>query len=321
MKELLHTYAFDENGNILKAEALTEQDRVRHQFYIWGIDKVTKERIKENVSVVIGATKRSHFRRYPVGSSKRNESFVLNNKSWKETVLHELAKELFRKNKITRILLPPCIHKSREGTRQIVAESESMFVIQNIKIEYNDTQINRRYDVLLEDINGRELALEFYVKHRIDRNKTTDIISINREMIELDISDLISKEEDTFEEIIIDRLTKLSDISKLYWINNSFYNKLEKWMHEQKHFDMYLTDFQKETDGQWFIRTRDRYDDIPNCPYYNQIKFGSKTQMVQNYCEKCARCMILSWNGTFGRMVCNQSQISNLDIIKMLYNE
>lgn len=318
MKELTHKYAFDQSNNMIKADSITEEKK-RNKYYIIGKNKNTGEIMHENVLVVMGGKKRPHFRRYPEKSSLRNNNFVLDEKEWKETLIHRIAKDAIKNLQGKCIVLPACKNISNNNERHIIVEQQSMFVISDVKIEYYDKTINRRYDALITSKSGREIIIEFYVKHKVSTEKLNDIKLANKEIIEIDLSDLVNTAEDELESKITNILTIIK-YNKLHWLNNINNNKFENWLNNQVKFEMRATKYQKEKDGDWYINTRDRYDDIPNCPRYSHIKYGSKTQMVENICKDCSRCRIVEWDGITGTLICDQSNIDIKEIFKFLYN-
>lgn len=318
VKDLKHVFAFNEDNELVRASELCKDSKTGHTYHIVGRDSITLEKMSEPVMIVLSDKKRNHFRRYPITSPNRNKNFILNKKAWKETLVHRLAKNLLESGRVNRLILPECVHRSKSGNRKIIVENQSYFVIKEVNIEYIDKSNNRRYDALLKDINGRSLAVEFFVKHKVEQDKVTDMQSSGVEAIEINLSDLVNLDEIEIEEAIASRMSGMT-IGYVEWLSNNRLGTLNRWFSQQVYFTMTKTAFKNRKDGNWYIDSYGRHEEIPNCPYYADVKDGTKRSLVETQCAVCKRCTIL--DATNGKMVCNQSNIDISEIIKFIYNE
>lgn len=326
-KYLKYRYVFDENDELVIADQITEEDKRNHTYHIKGLNSETGEQVEEPVYPVLSTKRRKYFRRYPKGTEKRSENFVVNKREYNETVLHKLAKKVI-KEQFSYMTLPQAITQIRNARVQ----TEDMKILRDVNVELEKTftlpdKTAVRYDAYITDIRSkREVAIEFAVTHKINKDKADKIRELNHDVIEIDLSHLLEFDVDT------DLATEIKAIIEkgtehCSWVNNKSINKIADWDKGQIMFKMDKTEFQKEKDGKWLIWAGDRKEKLKHCKYryvlasLTEANIGSDTgkrYLCESECRGCDRLTILNWDGTTGTVLCNQSDIDNSIITGLL---
>ena len=298
MKELVHAFALDENDNLIKADLVTVEDNLKHNYHIIGIDKDTGERITEKVLFVNSTKKRKHFRRYAKGSPNRNNNFVFKQREYNELLLHRLAKEMIADGRIKRLLLPGIQHSI--GDNKIRVLKENVFGIEKAQVECRKTLPTGEYviyDVFVTNNSGEELAVEIYTTHSVDSEKIDKVMKLGHNLIEINLRSLLddSNNEKDLESRIAEYIEKHNNTA-IIWLNNNSNNRFAEWLNGQIEFPITKTEHDRDRDGEWYLWATDKFDEISKCPFIHNLDKDSRNpkhrQIVASQCLSCPRLSI-----------------------------
>lgn len=327
--ELKYKYALTKNGDVVNASALNKQIRLseNNEFYVEGqLENGAKALLP--VMAVIGTKKRPHFRGF-TAANKQVAGFIHNKEHFGEVILHKLGKKVASSMKY--IVLPKCSFEIN-NTKFTVGGTRSIRVSRaEIEKYFMTSSGSLRYDVFITTDDGEELGIEVLVTHSVDSIKQNKSIELGHQVLELDLSDLVGK---------IDKIDLESEIAKrlssgdgLTWLVNKQYRKLEEWRDKQVKIPIYRAEYTdhigKSKDKAWFIWAADFTKSIPNCPYIKTLINSENTHLTRdrylesNQCKRCGRCIVISNyesspKSICGAMLCNQSNISNEEILSIM---
>lgn len=330
--ELKFPYAYDELGNLVSAQSLERGDKLNHNYYIEGI-KEDGLPGREKLTPAIGVKKRSYFRRYPSTSKiYTGDRVSVNIKDYNETVLHKLAKQLLLNKQINSIVLPSA-YIDMPGHRLKVGETDT-FYINRCESEVTDrvegTGESVKYDIVAYNKLNETLAIEIYVTHGVDKNKREKIRALGKNVIEIDLSDLIPKDgmlPNNIASKVMHRIIyggqPLGEKTTT-WINNTTENRVMAWYDGLINIGVTATDFKFESDGRWFFYAADIRNKLNRCPYHDKLKPLSKNKyerlLTETQCINCVRCVSTEYSPAEkrGTLVCNQSDIPNRAILSLI---
>lgn len=329
---LRYPYAYDEQGNLVSAETISKEDRLKHEYFIEGLleDGTTG---KEKVTVSIGNKYRNHFKKYPVTSKKYTGQRVsVNIREYNETVIHKIAKQLFEDSTIKRVWLP-AVYVSMPGNPIKVRESEC-FSISKCKTEVLDknkeTQEKVVYDVVVYNEFNESLVIEIYVTHKVDLEKREKIERLGRNAIEIDLSDLIQSDKIVTSDIADKIKSRIVyggqplGIKKPIWINNIEENRIHSWFNSLVDQPVTPTRFNYERDGRWYFWAADVKGRLKRCPYHDKLdplsEEGINRMLTETRCKNCERCVSIEYSPveSKGKLICNQSDVSNAEMLRLL---
>lgn len=325
-KGLTYPYALDEQGNMILAEGISKEDRLNHEYYIEGLleDGTIG---KEKVIVVIGDKRRHHFRRYRKESKEYTGPRVyITKKSYNETVIHRVAKQLFSEGKIKEISLPAVF--VRLPGQSIKVKEEDTFKISRCELEVTEKKVVR-YDVVAYNDLKESLAIELYVTHKTDAEKREKVRQLGKNTLEIDLSDLVQEDKivtNDIEDKIKDRITcggQTSSPKQHIWINHKEENRIHSWFNSLVDQQLIPTKYKQERDGRWYFWAADAKGRLIKCPYYDRLDPLGKSvdrMLTERRCKECDRCVSIEYSPVEGRgkLICNQSDVPNTEMLRLL---
>lgn len=327
MKRLKYEYVWDEEGNIVRADKVNRESKMRSKYYIEGVGE-TGEIEREEVILNICKNKRNYFRRYPEDKVMRRVEIDI--KRYNEGVIHKLAKDLIISGVVREISLPE--NRLELGGGDLQISGRRWFKVVRAYREYVDKENGLRYDVVVEDSKGNKLGVEIYVTHGVDNEKYNKISRAGMDVIEIDLSGIIVDGDivdSSVEGKIKDIITQGS--SETVWVYNKERERVESWYKNLRELECVRTKHNRDIDGEWFISVINRYGSVckqmygmDNCSYRNAIIRGESKYraIVEAECKRCKRYVLSEWDedSVVGRVVCNQSKdISNEEMLRLLY--
>lgn len=319
--KLKYIYVFDENGNLVDATTLVYEDRLNHTYHIEGFDD-KGNKVDIPVYPVIGKVKRPHFKTFP---RKDGESaYYVNIKGYNETIIHKLARQLFLEGKIRFIRLPS--YKLELSNGIVInkpAKFDSLFDIKGEQILKTPDEERIKVDILASAFGNRQLAIEIYVTHAVDKHKLDKIQQIGIDTIEIDLSSLISDNRPAAESIKSDILSLITLGEAIHWISNKEQLMVADWEKNRITYQINPSRHHQGRDGGWYIWAADNLDKLTHCPYRDQLDDKSNCMEHRWLCEtrhcgKCERATVLYTNGVPSKLMCNQSEVSNAEILRMV---
>ena len=117
-----------------------------------------------------------------------------------ETGLHLAAKDILAKR--GEIVLPAAAVKFPGGKRPFEVAAEGLYAVSNVRLE---SGFGGLIPDVLVDIDGQPLAIEIFVTHRVDEEKTEKLRQLGLSTIEIDLS-MVDRDLDPplLESIVID---------------------------------------------------------------------------------------------------------------------
>lgn len=228
-----------------------------------------------------------------------------------ETSLHKFAKNLLEDLKY--IVLPSV---------EIGKGEDKVLLYESCKVKVQKVELEKRYNDIRPDViitvNGKILALEIYVTHKVNFEKMKKAKSDNLSIIEINLKELLKNNKNNNPAIIKECLSNIilseSD-SRKYWVFN---NKKEKYIQERnlgKEFFYYL--------GKPFTN---------NCPKINRYVYDYEKSLyrdihcwvnIQEECKKCEHFLEINEIS----LICNdeiykkEDNLENLIPTEIIYDE
>lgn len=320
LRDLKHIYVYDENDNIVNALQMTEQDRVDHRFYIPGIREDTLTEGRERVILVLCKNRRNHFRRYNEDTISTEDLEIIQRvkevDSYKETLIHRLAKKLLVQGEITEIVLPrtkidiPNFGVFESNKLETYSIKDCTSEIRKVVPDTDDKEYVV-FDALAT--NGyRQIAIEILVNHKCDEEKIKKVKQIGIDTIEIDLSELLNTkdiETGTLERAII---KKIKSEAPRVWIYNRRVYELRQALSKVVVIDEHIHQSRIPSDGDWFF-WKDRWErKLTKCGHmilWNKSSPKSCDRWItEAQCIHCFRYMgsYKDEKGNY-RVLCNQS--------------
>ena len=328
-KELKHGWAFDEHNNIVNAHDVTEQDKARNKYYIVGLNEFGEE-VRERVMHVAPSKRQPHYRCYPTKITKTSDGEVIKRVAdtslHGETMLHKMAKDIFKSGEIAWINLPVSVLKTK--AQAILNKKKSIFMFQSCEIEkrFDIEELGTHvvFDILAYNkVKNTYLGIEIFVGHRSEASKIEKLRYINFDVIEVDLSDLNNPIDLADKNLRYRVMERIRDCENTIYLRECLVDNMRNALNNIAEIDE-LESTRLSGDGR-FIFYKDKFaSKLPNC-YWIQTWDGNtepgniNKRIGENQCVNCERYM-----GTYKRadgkevMFCNQSNLPTRNLMNTL---
>lgn len=186
---LKHSKAYNKQGEPRYIEDINESNRYKEKLYVKMYEAGSEEPIMVEASPVLCTMKSSHWRVHPVSVDGRP---TYNLSLGEETNLHKWAKELLSNKDIQHLELPDFTY-SYFGYGY--STEYNPFKISHVDIE---TEIGTeaigivKPDGIIRNVADERIAIEFYVTHRVDRDKQEKLEKLDLPTLEIDLRGYIN---------------------------------------------------------------------------------------------------------------------------------
>jgi hypothetical protein len=184
-----------------------------------------------------------------------------------ESGLHLAAKDILAKRQ--EIALPVAEVRFQGGKKPIEVSSMDLYPLTNIRLE---KRIGSITPDLLVDMDGKSLAIEIFVTHRVDAEKIEKLRKMGLSTIEIDLSDVERDlNKDLLEEIVVDGYDR------------------KTWLHHPE-VDMRYEEAKSKA-KQFDIEPRGCALHVDYCPITAREYFGKPYANVIDDCTGCPHCL------------------------------
>lgn len=297
---LKHSRAYNEQGEPRYIEDINESNRYKEKLYVKMYDPSSYDLIMVEASPVLCTTKSSHWRIRAVTEDGRSTAGLM---LIEETNIHKMAKKMLSSGDIKHIELPDYTYLC--GDYKYCVEYNPFSINHadlEIQVGSKDTGVIRP-DGIIRNVVDEQIAIEFYVTHRVGRVKQEKLEKLNFPTLEIDLRGYIDILEDISEEDLIEAIQ----------------HKAPRWWVYQKRpitYRLYSTpsQFNKGQSVIWF----DSLDLIKfgACPCIEYAKQKAKRSatsrgyITSDGCERCNRNMNFMPPSKWEYCICNQDKTS-----------